>query len=335
VDPVPHQSTFQPFFESMLLLSDRLVGEELPIDSVLREILNDDDVKARVMMFLSRKQPLSSATGVVVMQGEQAMVYKGDMAFIGSTDATTCLIVSLVSTDNKAWVAHYDEGTSVEDLESIDRAIEEMSHAEGFLSDMLSEGAAPLSLFLVGGFLDKRGISKATVRRVLRHLRDHRSRLSLELACILELNTTTINETTPAPIAQSLVVDLQTCTPLATDLSDLRGPEVSRRFAYPHCTLPSIHRLVSIFDPERRLLVLPEVTVNLSPSHLQYLIRILAIEDDEKLLEVTSTSPKVEGKGFVADVRAAYAFLVANQGRALPSRCYELGHDRGWIEQLT
>jgi hypothetical protein len=311
----------------MLLLSDRPVEEELSIDSVLIKILSDKDVKSRVMQFISCMHPLSSAASVVVvMQGEQAMVNRRDsMAFIGSTDATTCLVVSLVSAD-MAWVGHYDEGTSQQDLESIDRAIEQMSHAEG---------AAPLSLFLVGSFIEERGISKATVRRVLRHLHHNRARLLIELACILELNTTSVCGTAPAPIVQSLVVDLQTCSPLAADLSDHRGPEVPRRFAYPSCIPPGIHRLVCIFDPEKRLLVVPEVTINLSPSHIQYLIRILAIEDDETLLEVTSTSPKVEGKGFVADVRAAYAFLLANQGRTLPSRFYELRQDRGWKEQLT
>lgn len=306
----------------MLTLPDgRVIENGLSADKIIDQILNDSQVQTDVSRFLSYQDLPSTATGMlVVIQGEKAMVPRNQMAFVGSTDATTCCIVGLVSSQ-KAWIAHFDEGTAVHDLQALDDAMDDMT------SDLIS-------LFLMGSFADLKGISTKTVKSLLRHLHGHKAKLSIQLACILNLNTSAIatsEGTEPAPIAQSLAIDLCTSSPSSADLSDRRGPELPRRFSYSHCS-PSSGGLVSIFDPLQGVMVLPQFTVYLSPSHLQYLIKVLAIDDDKEFLHMTSTSPKVEGKDFVSDIRAAYRWIVLHQGQSLPSRDFKLAMDCGWTE---
>lgn len=251
-------------------------------------------------------------------------------SFVASDAATTCLLVALVS-DGMAWMAHFDEVTSEHSLECIDSAVYAM-------------GTSAISVYLVGGFEDSKGLSRASAQRIVGHLNSMSSPLHLQLACILSLNTKRVDdgpsssgrsEPGQSPICQSLVINLSTSTATPANnlimMSDHRGPELPRRMAFSHCT--STRFLTSIFDPLRGLVVLPTVTVDLTPSHISHLLRILAIENHDEFLLSTSTSPSVEGVSFVPDVRSAYEWLISNQGIKLPPMEFEHITNEGWIER--
>ena len=299
----------------MLILPN---GDALTGSSTVDRILADDHMKRLAASFIACKPvdnplPVIQKGILIVLQGEQALVSRStsNISFLGSSDATTCVILALLS-EEMAWIAHCDEGTSMECLNSA-------------ISDMAVSGS-PVSVFMMGGFDDPRRISRTTIEMIVGCLHQHTAKLTLALACVLSLNTTTRrvkDRYEPVPIYQSLIINLDTSTATSApaNIKDQRGPQLPRRFSYHHCC--SHRSLVSIFDRDQSLVVIPEVSVNLSSSHLDYLQRILSIEDEEQFLMATSTSPNAEPDHFVEDIRSAYSWLISNQGQKLPALSFE------------
>lgn len=204
------------------------------------------------------------------------------LCYLGSTDATTCVIAALLDTGaGLAAVAHYDEGSAA---------------CPADLAACLPPEMEAPSLYLVGGFSEARGLGRTTAAALLSHYHAAPLPISLRLCCAAGLNT----DAAGAPRCQSLALHLPSGTPLAVAHWPDRGPLTTERLAqlWLHDSGGGSARLQQVWDRERSRLVvrLQEGTCNAQLAlYLRYLLR----QDAPAFLRMVSTSPEYEGPGFL------------------------------------
>ena len=262
--------------------------------------------------------------GLCVLQGEKALLKpsavrkavdkakeSGLEAWVGSQDATTCVVVGLWCPLTKAcFVAHMDTQTDA-DAASLLEAVEEMERP---------------TLALVGGIFAM-GVKSAA--RVLRTLHSETTK-HVELAvCVVgaaNLDTAVDADVGGRIRTRALALRLSDFHPAPAVFSD-RGPHLARRFARSLIHVESAAdddaehdgTLSSAVD-EDGCVVLPAVSVALSAMEKRRLrtMRDLASRDTAAYLQFFSTTPKHESEWFVGDMIAMFDFCLANDGKDLP-----------------
>jgi hypothetical protein len=256
-----------------------LNGTPLPDDYTVDGIMNQTMIAAANRAFLQQDQSELGAEhrSICVLQAEQAITSYGDQEiYIGSEDATTCLIaVVLCQATKKAWVAHFDDSTS-EDVEAVTTALDTFQ--------------AP-QLYLTGAYDEPSGCSLRACRAILNLFHASPQPIDLRLACIFTANTSA----TKSPCTRSLVVNCKTGAAHPFTFAD-RGPEVPRRFATRYC-LPSSKQLMHVMQGDE--MVLRPLPTRMPPPYLRYFQLLLSL-DDHTLLREQSTSPEHEGPKFVS-----------------------------------
>ncbi|KAG1663404.1 hypothetical protein FOA52_011682 [Chlamydomonas sp. UWO 241] len=294
-------------------------GNELPDGNadLLDVVLSHSGLAAAAEDFLGRSDVVKrSQRSLNVLQGESARVrLHGESAcgharlFLGSEDATTCVIAVLLDREaGLAWAAHYDEGTC----------------SDTGILEALQSMRAPHA-YLVGAFVDSRGTSARVASALLATLHHSwRGCVVLQLACLGSVNTDPV---TGQPRTRHLVVDCSTGTPAPACFED-RGPELPRRSAYQACRREA-SGLTPVWDTEACRLRLPAFDAAIPSWHAMYLERVARLTNVE-LLSQCSTSPEAERPCFVEDVRAGHAWLLAAQEDAsVPEAEYEWDYG-GW-----
>lgn len=222
---------------------------------------------------------------VHVVQNEAAVVSTRNdqqVAYIGSTDATTCVIVALVDTAaGLAAVAHFDTDSAA------------CRHS---LRACLPEGMAAPVLYMVGGYADAGGAGRRTCAALLAFFHAAPQPIMLRLLCAGRLNT----DPAGAPRCQSLAVCLRTGAPHPAHFPD-RGPMIPQRLAQLWVRRESEPKLEHVYDtPSGR--IAPSLLVG-APHHSvrRYVAFLLQLSEDDpkEFLRRISTSPDEEGPGFM------------------------------------
>ena len=280
----------------MILIDGKVIeGEDL-----LQVVLESEDMKSASNAFLS--DPIQSIPrhehSLCIFQGEQALVrlhqdprwnqadpshsssatasnaVGATRLFIGSEDATTCMIVVVHDPEaGVAWAAHYDEPLAEHDHTSF------LEDVDPLLS---SRGA---SLFMIGAFEEPSGVSLRICRALLLFFHMAvRKGLNLRLACIYSANTVCdpMDGGKPAscPACIHLAVDCEMGRAHPACFED-RGPGLPRRMAYGHCSCSKETgpRLLRVYDTRGSRLRLPGFDAALPEWHLQALKSMSRLDD--------------------------------------------------------
>lgn len=222
----------------------------------------------------------------------QAWVSCADHSYtLGSSDATTCVIVVIVCHGaRRAWCAHHDANT-------VRRGWGGGALADGVRQWGLEGQAA--DVYLVGAFQEASGVSAAVAHGVLAALRKCPLRLTVRLACILHANTTPAG----GPASLHVAVDAASGAAHPATFAD-RGPELPRRMAYAMMR-PDDDELPQVYRADEHRLVLPGFSWRVPARVVDHFRRSLEQSDADFLL-YNSTSPEHEPPNFVDDVKAQY-----------------------------
>lgn len=288
-------------------------GRPLDQASYLASVLSSPILRKANEDFLSGRllEVPRSLKNIYVLQGEQAFVdfHKGGVAYIGSDEATTCVIVVVICRKaNKAWAAHYDQGSSRGDL-SFKR------FANCFVEP---------ELYLVGGYAEPSNAGRDVCIHVLKMFHEQMSQtFALQLACIYNANV----DEHGAPRSRQLAVHCDSGKAICATFGD-RGPSVSRRLAYNHCYKGPF--LLSIFDSTTDTYRLPGFVSKMPTQRIFDYSELLLLPGDE-LLQCYSTSPSHESDRFVPDMRALFEWLIDAQDMPDPKEeHYRWCSEAGW-----
>jgi hypothetical protein len=225
--------------------------------------------------------------------------------YIGSSDATTCLIIVLQSA-NRVGVCHVDTDTCGLDL----------CRASGFIDEVADTAeVGTLTAFLCGSYApthpgDAKSLESSlkAVSSTLASLMACKHLVDVKVACMLEHNTLT-NEDTETPRTTAMLFDCATGT-AHHGVFESRGPEMPLRSARMNCEEGGLPNETSrVYDSDTDCYVITPFKYQALPkATAQYVLAL----DDESLLQMTSTSPRVEPPGFCEDMRRFLRWVIAN-----------------------
>lgn len=197
--------------------------------------------------------------------------------YLGSTDATTCVIAVLIDPPSgTAAAAHFDSASAA---------------SVASVGALLRGMAAPL-LFLAGGYCDARGQGPRDAEALLHRFHTTQLPISLRLCACGRANT----DAAGAPRCQALALDLATLAPYPAHFAD-RGPLPLPRLAQLWLR-DDPSAMQQIYGSPSNRLVLHLYGGGVNQELLRYLEYILR-QEPRRLVELVSTSPEHEGPGFV------------------------------------
>lgn len=257
-------------------------------------------IRAQAEKFLSESEPQDPHTKTIhVLQGEYAVVnthQECQKICLSSSDATTCCVVALsCNITGLCGIAHLDHGRA---------------QHRNCLSPLLDGLIAP-ELYIIGGMCEDTCCGTATAQGLLSNLEDSDAGISVQLACIGDINTAHDG----APRCHSLAVTRSAdpgCIPTNVTASG-SVPSAEQRLA--RVLGLGAAGLESIYDTSKQLLQISNVNCSLSRQHLNYYAALLQCPD-AYLLQRMSTSPQHEGAHFVPELRAALSWLMRHHEAA-------------------
>ncbi|CAE7868823.1 NTAN1 [Symbiodinium sp. KB8] len=215
------------------------------------------------------------------------------LRYVGSVDATTCLLVFVVRPDHVS-VGHLDNPeTSIQPL-----------LPQGSPATEVKEEEAPerLTVHLVGSFLtgdrseeETEELSERLVYGVLQQLIDSKREFNLGTAAVLSTNTY-MREGIARPRVTDAAWDMKEQTLIPVKFEG-------------ECFAAASSDLVPVYNASaaaNKLIIAPFTVDPLPLRLLQYLCSM----DDEELLQETSTSPKAEPPHFVEHMRDTLQYLI-------------------------
>ena len=251
---------------------------------IVSYLCQNASVRAQATRFLSESHPPDPhLKRIHVLQGEYAVVntfQERQHVCLSSSDATTCCIVALnCNITGLCGIAHFGQ------------VQEEQNNC---LSPLLNGLIAP-ELYMVGGFREPTSSGVTIAGRLLDILEDSEAHVSIQLACIGDVNTTPDK----APRCRSLALTKSAesdCVLSNTTASD-QGPAAVQRLARFFAPSASEH-LENVYDTSRQLMRVSNVNSSLSRQHVRVFAAILQLPDAD-LLNHMSTSPQHEEASFV------------------------------------
>lgn len=251
---------------------------------IVSYLCQNASIRAQATRFLSESQPHGPhLKRIHVLQGEYAVVntlQERHQVCLSSSEATTCCIVVLnCNITGLCGIAHFGHV---------------QKHQKNCLSPLLNGLIAP-ELYIVGGFCEQTSSGITTANRLLGILEDSKAHVSIQLACIGDVNTTPDK----APKCRSLALTRSAesgCVPSNTTAND-KGPAAVQRLARVFAPSASEH-LENVYDTARQLMRVASVNSSLSRQHVSFYAAILQLPDTD-LLNHMSTSPLHEAPSFV------------------------------------
>ena len=278
----------------------------------LLTLLRDPDVVSRTKAFAASPAVLVHA--VCALQGEAAFLSATAPCaegatlprFVGSGEATTCLIVFIRAPDgSRAACAHLDC------LEAVAPFVEACA-AEGlFFEAAGAEPAPPLEVALVGAFAGGDN-TVHLVAATLTALQGVACPLTLAVACVLEANVSPAGPPR-RPLHAGAALDMATGELRPASFASVGPHELERRARCFVRGAPS--PFVAFTRGAWQPCALPEPgSAGGGGGGLEWgvprsaMARFLAMSDD-KLLRTTSTSPEAEAPGYAAKMRETLVFI--------------------------
>jgi hypothetical protein len=231
---------------------------------------------------------------VCVLQYEAATVLWNAKAYVGSQDATTCVIAVFVC-KRGCTVLHFDENTV---------------HNEEYLRHALRLAKGGAKLYLVGGYADEQGISFCIVESLLSWLHTQQSCFTICLAFVLGHNTRMKNVggnlLVPVPVVAGVCVTPE--SDVVPALFEDRGPMLTQRMCRFITGCGTTTDLV--FTATGEFTVEPW-NFSVCEDERREFVSMSSLPDEE-ILALTSTSPDAEGPGFPGDIRRALRLVCQN-----------------------
>lgn len=293
------------------------------------------------------------AAGLCVLQRECVAVAVPHaracgVQWLGSCDATTCVIVTMRTADGlAAAVAHLDDEvpdsirTMLHDLRRAHRAALRLPSDEATPAAQSPAPSAPLEVSpsplepievgLAGGYPDDKGSGAALVRRLLVHLASSQVSFTVVCACVAHVNTKPAPADSPHAPTPAPAPALPAAMDVALDLASGALHRVAWGDKGPLRPLRGLRFL----SPEKSCASVTDGITDDAPSHsgsaashsdpLCFCVRpwpyrcdaelcqyLLALPDAQ-FLEQCSTTPLVEPPEFVRDLKASLAFSLAHR----------------------
>lgn len=290
-------------------------------DCPISDILCIESLSESSKNFLSvPKKTLSSADrALYVSQREHATVSKENqtLKYIGSEDATTCLIVVLLS-PYAISVGHFD-GADVKN---------------GLLNMIMDNSSlcsqsqrTMIEAHIFGGFEDERNVSIELIENILSIMACGEQEIHLRTACVYSLNTKHVNNKA-FPLIYGVAVDIKT-NEISPSSFTSKGPCELIRHAR---IFGGSDWMYSIYENESKTVVIGPFAYRV----FRWAHTVLRFNDNE-ILQYLSTSPHCEPSNFVFLTRKAVEFLTENpnyenifkNGRPLKFKMNDLGD---WIQ---
>ena len=293
-------------------------------------IASFDSLKERSLEFLSTftKRDFCSLDKVLyVSQREHATVSRKDktLNFVGSGDATTCHIVVLIS-ENAISVGHFD-GCDTEN--GLLRMLEENNMLNRSEGNGNKRSNSVLLAHIFGGFVDDRNLSKRLLDDILLIMSHVEHEIHLVTACVYSLNTRIIDGKNH-PIIYGVAIDMKTSQIVPASFST-KGPcEVLRSARI----FGSCSQMFSIYNNESKL-------VEIGPFNYQVFrgAEMVLKFDDNKILEILSTSPHCEPEDFASNTRKAIQFLLEHPVpkeifKDWKTLTFKISETGSWIQEI-
>ena len=289
-----------------------------------------DSLKERSLEFLSTstKRDFCSLDKVLyVSQREHATVSRKDrtLNFVGTGDATTCHLVVLIS-ENAISIGHFDGCDTKHGLLKMLEENNMLNHSE---SNETNRSNSVLIAHIFGGFVDDRNLSKGLLDDILLLMSHAEHEIHLVTACAYSLNTRIIDGKNH-PIIYGVAIDLKTTQIVPASFSS-KGPcEVLRSARI----FGGCNQMFSIYDNKSNL-------IEIGPFNYQLFrgAEMVLKFDNNKILEILSTSPHCEPDDFASNTRKAIQFLLEHpvpkeifkDWKTLTFRINDTGN---WIQQI-
>ena len=228
---------------------------------------------------------------ICVLQNESATVGRyNEMCYLGSQDATTCVIAIIVS-ESYCTVLHFDN-ISV--------------HKYGYIESALRHTENGASLYLVGGygFDEDENTSQETVQTLLDIFDRQSQRLTLLLACVLKHNTRANPDGTPVPVFTGVCISLRDSTIHPAKFQD-RGPMVTERA----CRCITAGGTTELCENGNAQITVKPWDFSVDEDDMNMYCKLLHMDSEEFKL-AASTSPDAENGSFVKNTKKALALLV-------------------------
>lgn len=273
----------------MLLLDGqpllRNAGQQA-VKCIVSYLCQNASVRAQATRFLSENHPPGPhLKRIHVLQGEYAVLntfQERQKVCLSSSEATTCCIVALsCNITGLCGIAHFGQ------------VQEEQKNC---LSPLLKGLIAP-ELYIVGGFCEPTSSGITTASRLLGILEDSEAHISIQLACIGDINTTPGPDKAPRCRSLALTKSAESDCVLSNTTANDLGPAAVQRLARVFAPNASEH-LENVYDTSRQLMRVSAVNSSLSRQHVGVYAAILQLPDAD-LLNHMSTSPQHEEPSFV------------------------------------
>jgi len=306
----------------MVLIVSNNSTQSSSLPTTVAEVLSSSPIRRANELFLAQEErDISSSALVYVAQGEAMIASSPCVDFIGSADATTCLIfiasINQTSASSRSsscsrcsLCAHLDSDSPIQ-MESLQKKLNRLQQ--------LNE-AAVIDVFLCGSY-DQGGETQQSTSAtkdwslisssVIKLLTNLPFELNLRLFCVGLSNT--MHQPIDAPRITSLFLDLRTNDAIARAFFPLscRGPWLAARSLLVLKLSPKLSDCVYNSKMDRfRLHRFP------FPRLDRRFVLWMQSATDDLILKHMSTSPLVEPSHFCADLRERYSL-----------------QDRWWIER--
>jgi len=269
-------------------------------NELIGELINNSYYQNTALELLKTRPELTKRTFYVFQKEFATISPASNFDWLGSGDATTCVIVLLRADNSKrVSVGHFD-GADNQITGQVGCSLSAMINS--FTEEERNQG---LCAHLVGGYCDEKDQGKLLTNKILEVFSNSAVNIHLDTFFTDRLNTEQKPKIGPVPRTQGAAIHTQTGQVILVSNFKFRGPEIPLRSI--HSFLGS-HQLQNIYDPHTN-------HMTLGPYYYQPWTKeakLLLNNSDKELLQNMSTSPKVEGPNFVKEMRRALGWLVKN-----------------------
>lgn len=292
-------------------------------------IASFDTLRKRSLEFLciaGKRNCTMIDRALYVSQREYATVAKQNQTlnFIGSGDATTCIILVLTS-ENAISVGHFDGCDTKQGVLNMIRENELLSNTEGNRGKKFKP---VIMAHIFGGFDDDNNISRKLLDDILLAMSLAEQEIHLITACVWSLNSRMVDGK-QHPIIYGVAIDIRS-NQITQATFDEKGPCEILRHAR---IFGGSRQMASIYNSNSRM-------VKIGPFSYQVFrgAEMLLASDDNQILQNLSTSPHCEPDDFTATTRKAIQFLLEHPVpeeifKNWKKLSFKLNEKGDWIQQ--
>jgi len=273
----------------------------IQVNDELFEALISNPIYQKTAIDLSKKLYELNQKTLHVFQREFATISsKDNFDWIGSGEATTCVIVLLYNEQShRASAGHFDgadnqiTGEENCSLFTMIRSFSEEEKIQG------------IRIHLVGGYCDDNKTGKSIIMKLLQVLSTASADIYLDTFMVDRLNTQQKPKIGNIPITRGAAMNCKTGQVILVSTFKNRGPEISLRMIL---SFLGTDELKNIYDSQTKCFTLGPYYYKPWVKEAKSFMNC----NDKELLQNLSTSPSAEGPNFVSDMRKSLLFVTKN-----------------------